>query len=234
MSIADNIESVSRRIQKATDRCDRARAEVTLLAVSKTRTPADLLEAIAAGQRVFAESYLQEALDKMSALADQPGLEWHFIGPVQSNKTRDIANHFDWVHSVDRLKIARRLNAQRDPDLKPLNICLQVNIDNEPSKSGCRPEELPALAQAMADLPQLSLRGLMAIPDPNQTEAGLRQSFQKLAGALSHLKEMEQGGAGPLDSLSMGMSSDLEIAIEEGATLVRVGTAIFGKRPAKS
>jgi pyridoxal phosphate enzyme (YggS family) len=237
MSIADNIESVSRRIQKATEMSGRRPADVTMLAVSKTRTPEELREAIAAGQHAFGENYLQEALKKMQAFAEELGLEWHFIGPIQSNKTRDIANNFDWVHSVDRLKIARRLNEQRHPDLAPLNICLQVNIDHEPSKSGCNPEQLPALARAIADLPHLRLRGLMAIPDPNQSSAGLRESFRKLAEALSALKTSDQEQtclSETLDTLSMGMSSDLEIAIEEGSTIVRVGTAIFGERPIKS
>jgi len=228
-SIADNIESVTRRIQKATLAAGRPVESVHLLAVSKTRPAADLQEAFAAGQRAFGESYLQEALDKIAALADLDGLEWHFIGPIQSNKTRQIAASFDWVHGVDRLKIARRLSEQRDPQLPPLNICLQVNIDNEASKSGCRLEELPELVAGVGQLANLRLRGLMAIPDPQQDDQGLRSSFHRLADALAELRHRFPD-AGPLDTLSMGMSDDLELAIAEGATWVRVGTALFGAR----
>lgn len=232
-SIADNIGSVTRRIQKATLDAGRAPDSVGLLAVSKTRSPADLRQAITAGQKAFGENYLQEALDKIEALREIPDIEWHFIGPIQSNKTRQIANSFAWVHSVDRLKIARRLSEQRDRSLPPLNICLQVNVDRETSKSGCDLDELPALTKAIAELPGLSLRGLMAIPDPAQPAAELRLSFRKLATALNDLKT-RYPDAGPLDSLSMGMSGDLELAIAEGATWVRIGTALFGSRPAKS
>ncbi len=200
-----------------------------MLAVSKTRPAEDLRLAAAAGQHAFGENYLQEALDKMEALADLPQLEWHFIGPIQSNKTRPIAEYFQWVHSVDRLKVARRLNDQRPEDLPPLNICVQVNIDEEASKSGCHPGELDDLAAAISDLPRLSLRGLMAIPDPDQSEDALRASFHRLARALENLQKNPQV-TGPLDTLSMGMSGDLELAIAEGATLVRVGTALFGPR----
>lgn len=200
-----------------------------MLAVSKTRPAEDLRLAAAAGQHAFGENYLQEALDKMEALADLPQLEWHFIGPIQSNKTRPIAEYFQWVHSVDRLKVARRLNDQRPEDLPPLNICVQVNIDEEASKSGCHPGELDDLAAAISDLPRLSLRGLMAIPDPDQPEDALRASFHRLARALENLQKNPQV-TGPLDTLSMGMSGDLELAIAEGATLVRVGTALFGPR----
>jgi hypothetical protein len=232
-SIADNIGSVTRRIQKATLQAGREPGSVHLLAVSKTRPPADLREAFSAGQRAFGENYVQEALEKIEALADLPGIEWHFIGPIQSNKTRQIASAFAWVHSVDRLKIARRLSEQRDPDLPPLNICLQVNINEEDSKSGSTIAELPELVAAISELPNLRLRGLMAIPDPDQPEAELRASFRKLANALKQLRT-DHPDAGPLDTLSMGMSGDLEMAIAEGATWVRVGTALFGKRPAKS
>ncbi|MEC7814869.1 MAG: YggS family pyridoxal phosphate-dependent enzyme [Pseudomonadota bacterium] len=231
-SIADNIGSVTRRIQKATLKAGREPASVRLLAVSKTRPPKDVRAAFEAGQTAFGENYLQEALDKQAALTDLPGIEWHFIGPIQSNKTRAIAEAFDWVHSVDRLKIARRLSEQRPSGMAPLNLCLQVNINNEDSKSGCDLDELPELMNAIAELPNLSLRGLMAIPDPDQPEADLRLSFRKLAQTLSQLKQ-ELPDAGPLDTLSMGMSGDLELAIAEGATWVRVGTALFGARPAK-
>ncbi|MCM0614322.1 YggS family pyridoxal phosphate-dependent enzyme [Marinobacter sediminum] len=232
-SIADNIGSVTRRIQKATMQAGRAPGAVRLLAVSKTRPPEDLREAADAGQCAFGENYLQEALDKIDALSDVPDIDWHFIGPIQSNKTRQIASTFSWVHSVDRLKIARRLSEHRDPDLPPLNICLQVNINEEESKSGCRLAQLPQLVADIGELPNLSLRGLMAIPDPDQPDESLRQSFRKLADSLSELKT-SQPAAGPLDTLSMGMSDDLEIAIEEGATWVRVGSALFGARPPKS
>ncbi len=232
-SIADNIGSVTRRIQKATLAAGRAPGSVRLLAVSKTRPPADLRQAHAVGQRAFGENYLQEALEKIEALRDLPDLEWHFIGPIQSNKTRQIAAHFHWVHSVDRLKVARRLSEQRDDTQPPLNICLQVNIDDEATKSGCRLAELPELAGAIARLPNLRLRGLMAIPDPNQADSGRRTSFRQLAQALEQLRLQLAGGA-PLDTLSMGMSDDLELAIAEGATWVRVGTAVFGERSAKA
>lgn len=204
-----------------------------LLAVSKTRTADDLRAAVAAGQTAFGENYLQEALDKIDALADISGIDWHFIGPIQSNKTRQIAAAFSWVHSVDRLKVAQRLSEQRATELPPLNICLQVNINEEDSKTGCTLEELPDLVLAIGELPNLSLRGLMAIPDPDQPEAELRLSFRRLTRALHDLKA-QYPGAGPLDTLSMGMSGDLEVAIAEGATWVRVGTDVFGARPAKS
>lgn len=228
-SIADNIGSVTRRIQKATLKAGRKANSVNLLAVSKKRPAEDLRTAFAAGQRAFGESYVQEALDKMEVLTDLDTIEWHFIGPVQSNKTRQIAEAFDWIHSVDRIKIAHRLNEQRDSALPPLNICLQVNINNEDSKSGCSLEDLTELADAIEEMPNLSLRGLMAIPDPVQPEAELRSSFRKLANALKKLRQ-EAPASGPLDTLSMGMSDDLEMAIEEGSTWVRVGTALFGPR----
>ena len=228
-SIADNIRSVTRRIQKATKAAARADGSVSLLAVSKTRPSEDLREAAASGQLAFGENYLQEALEKIAELADLSDLEWHFIGPIQSNKTRAIAEHFHWVHSVDRLKVARRLSEQRPDHLPPLNTCLQVNVDDEESKSGCRLDDLPALAAGVSALPRLNLRGLMAIPDPDQSEDSLRASFRALAAALDNLKQ--QGDvSGSLDTLSMGMSGDLELAIAEGATLVRVGTALFGAR----
>jgi len=202
---------------------------VKLLAVSKTRPASDLREAHSAGQNAFGENYLQEALEKIDALADLPDLEWHFIGPIQSNKTRQIAEAFHWVHSVDRLKIARRLSEQRPDSLPPLNLCLQVNINEEESKSGCVLAELPDLARECLALPNIRLRGLMAIPDPDQPEADLRASFDRLADALAALSR-DNPGSDDLDTLSMGMSADLELAIEAGATWVRVGTAVFGAR----
>ena len=229
-SIADNIGSVTRRIQKATMTAGRAPGSVRLLAVSKARPAADLREAWQAGQRLFGESYLQEALVKMVELEDLPDLEWHFIGPIQSNKTRQIASAFHWVHSVDRLKIARRLSEQREARLPPLNICIQVNIDREGSKAGCLPEEVKELATAITELPNLNLRGLMAIPDPRATQQERGGSFRRMADLLQHCQQQLPDATG-LDTLSMGMSGDLEEAIREGATIVRVGTDIFGSRP---
>jgi pyridoxal phosphate enzyme (YggS family) len=199
------------------------------MAVSKTRSVSDLRVAYKAGQKAFGENYLQEALEKIQALSDLPDLEWHFIGPIQSNKTRQIAQAFDWVHSVDRLKIARRLSEQRGESRTPLNVCLQVNINDEDSKAGCPLTELPALAEGVMALPNIRLRGLMAIPDPDQPQAGLQASFGKLADTLERLRQ-EHAGSDSLDTLSMGMSADLETAIEAGATWVRIGTAIFGAR----
>ncbi|WP_298452879.1 YggS family pyridoxal phosphate-dependent enzyme [uncultured Marinobacter sp.] len=232
-SIADNLGSVTRRIQKATLQAGRDAGSVSLLAVSKTRSAEELREAAAAGQLTFGENYLQEALDKISELSDMADIEWHFIGPIQSNKTRQIASAFAWVHSVDRLKVARRLSEHRGTGLPPLNICLQVNINNEQSKSGCRPDELPELVSEISQLPGLTLRGLMAIPDPDQNESGLRESFRRLATIIKDLKR-DFPEAGPLDTLSIGMSGDLEMAIAEGSTCVRVGSAVFGERPQKS
>lgn len=228
-SIADNVGTVTRRIQKATLNAGREAGSVRLLAVSKTRPASDIRSAHAAGQTAFGENYLQEALEKIDALADLPDLEWHFIGPIQSNKTRQIAQAFDWVHSVDRLKIARRLSEQRDASEPPLKLCLQININEEDSKAGCLLSDLPALASEVIALPNVCLRGLMAIPDPDQPDADLRASFQKLADALDDLRRAHPD-CRTLDTLSMGMSGDLEVAIDAGATWVRVGTAVFGAR----
>ncbi len=221
-TIAENSATVLERIAAASRTAGRDPATVGLLAVSKTKPAAALREAAGAGLRDFGENYLQEALDKQLELADLP-LVWHFIGPVQSNKTRAIASHFDWVHSVDRLKIAQRLAEQRPPERGPLNICLQVNVSGEASKSGCHPDELPALATAVSQLPNLRLRGLMAIPEPTDDPASQRAAFAR----LRTLSEALNLG---LDTLSMGMSQDLEAAIAEGATWVRIGTALFGAR----
>ncbi|MGS0542896.1 YggS family pyridoxal phosphate-dependent enzyme [Pseudomonas sp. Y5-11] len=221
-TIADNILQVSSRIQAATKAAGRDENSVQLLAVSKTKPAQALREAYAAGLRDFGENYLQEALGKQLELADLP-LIWHFIGPIQSNKTRAIAEHFDWVHSVDRLKIAQRLSEQRPAELPPLNICIQVNVSGEASKSGCTPADLPALAEAISTLPRLKLRGLMAIPEPTEDRAEQDAAFaavQRLQASLNL----------PLDTLSMGMSHDLESAIAQGATWVRIGTALFGAR----
>ncbi|MDI9246538.1 YggS family pyridoxal phosphate-dependent enzyme [Marinobacter sp. CHS3-4] len=228
-SIADNVGTVTRRIQKATLDAGRAPGSVRLLAVSKTRPAEDVRTAYAAGQTAFGENYLQEALEKIDTLGDLPGLEWHFIGPIQSNKTRQIANAFKWVHSVDRLKIARRLSEQRENTAEPLNICLQVNINEEDSKAGCLISELPGLAEDVLGLPNVCLRGLMAIPDPDQPAPELKASFERLAAALEDLRQSHPDYRG-LDTLSMGMSADLEVAVAAGATWVRIGTAIFGMR----
>ena len=225
--IAEKLQAVTAQIVAAARNAGREPSEIALLAVSKTISPEKVREAHAAGQRAFGENYLQEALDKITALKEgAPGIEWHFIGPIQSNKTRPIAENFSWVHSVDRLKIAQRLSEQRPAALPPLNICLQVNVSGEASKSGCTPQDLPALAQAVAGLPGLRLRGLMTIPEPAATEAGQRQPLR----ALRELADQLRAEGIALDTLSMGMSADLAAAIAEGATVVRIGTAIFGER----
>jgi pyridoxal phosphate enzyme (YggS family) len=202
---------------------------VGILAVSKTFPAESVLEAVAAGARAFGENYVQEGVDKALAVrqvAGLPALEWHFIGPIQSNKTREVAEHFDWVHSIDRLKIAQRLSDQRPADLPPLQVCVQVNVSGEQSKSGVSLPEAAALVRAVAAMPNLKLRGLMAIPEPTDEPARQRAAFAMLRALRD---EINSEGLS-LDTLSMGMSADLESAIAEGATLVRVGTAIFGKR----
>jgi len=225
--IAEKLQAVTAQIVAAARNAGRDPSEIELLAVSKTVAPDRLLAAYDAGQRAFGENYLQEALDKMSALKDRaPGIEWHFIGPVQSNKTRAIAENFHWVHSVDRLKIAQRLSEQRPAALPPLAVCIQVNVSGEASKSGCSPHDLPALAHAVAALPGLRLRGLMAIPEPASSDAAQRRPLRQLRELAEQLRA--EGLA--LDTLSMGMSADLAAAVAEGSTMVRIGTAIFGKR----
>jgi PLP dependent protein len=228
-SIGSRLQAVKGRIEAACQAAGRDANSVTLLAVSKTFGPEVVREAQAAGQRAFGENYVQEALAKIDALADlRPQLEWHFIGPLQSNKTRPVAEAFDWVHSVDRLKIAERLAEQRPAWLPPLKLCLQVNVSGEASKSGIAPAELPALAAAVAALPaaRVQLAGLMSIPAPAADEAEQRAAHRQLREMLQVLRQ--QGLA--QDTLSMGMSGDLEAAIAEGSTIVRVGTAIFGAR----
>ena len=213
----------------ASEAAGRDPAHVTLLAVSKTFPAAQVLEAIAAGQHGFGENYLQEALDKIAdikAALPDTHVEWHFIGPIQSNKTRSIAASFDWVHTVERLKVAERLSAQRPAGLPPLNICIQVNISGEASKSGAAPGELLALARQVALLPNLNLRGLMAIPAPEQDGAKQRAAFARVRALADVLRE----DGLQIDTLSMGMSADMAAAIAEGATIVRVGSAIFGDR----
>lgn len=229
-AILSNMQAVHDAIAQAAQLAHRDPVSISLLAVSKT-VSADLLrEAYGAGQLAFGENYLQEALDKMSSLRDLP-LEWHFIGPIQSNKTRAIAENFSWVHSVDRLKIAERLSAQRPPDMPALNVCLQVNVSGENSKAGVSAQEAPALASAIAALPQLRLRGLMTIPAPADTLEKQRKPLAALRELMRQINETQYEFPGPrLDTLSMGMSHDLTAAILEGATIVRVGTAIFGRR----
>ena len=223
--IAANLQAVLARIAAAARECGRDPASVRLLAVSKTWPAECLLPAIAAGQQAFGENYVQEGVDKIAALAGR-SLEWHFIGPLQSNKTRLVAAHFDWVHSIERMKIAERLAEQRPAGKSPLNVCLQVNVSGEASKSGCAPEEAVALAKAIAALPNLRLRGLMCIPEPAEDVEAQRRPFRQ----LRELYEQLRAEGLPLDTLSMGMSHDIEAAIAEGATMVRVGTAIFGER----
>jgi len=223
--IAQNLVQVHAQIQAACLAAGRPAGSVQLLAVSKTWGPDAVRAAHAAGQTAFGENYIQEAVDKITALRDLP-LVWHCIGPIQSNKTRLVAEHFDWVHSIDRLKIAQRLSEQRPEHLPPLQVCIQVNVDGGETKSGVPPSELPELALAVAALPRLQLRGLMTIPEPAETEADMRAVHRQAKALFEQLRA--QGL--PLDTLSMGMSADLNAAIAEGSTMVRVGTAIFGKR----
>jgi PLP dependent protein len=228
-TIEQNLQAVRGSIAQAADEAQRPPQDVHLLAVSKTFGADAVLQAAQAGQTAFGENYLQEALDKIAvvqAALPQGGLRWHFIGPIQSNKTRPIAEHFDWVHTVEREKIAVRLSEQRPEGLPDLNICLQVNISGEASKSGVTPAELPALARAVAQMPRLRLRGLMAIPEPETDLARQRAAFAQLRTLYEQLRA--EGLA--LDTLSMGMSADLRAAVLEGATIVRVGSAIFGSR----
>lgn len=224
-AILSNLQAVHAAIHQAALLAQRNPAEITLLAVSKTMPARALREAHSHGQRAFGENFVQEALDKINELRDLP-LEWHFIGPIQSNKTRPIAENFAWVHSVDRLKIAQRLSEQRPSNLPPLNVCLQINISGETSKGGVTPSEATALANAISILPHLKLRGLMAIPAPAEKLSDQRLPFAKMRELLGQLNASGLN----LDTLSMGMSHDLTAAILEGATIVRVGTGIFGSR----
>lgn len=230
-SITANLQTVRARLIAAARDAGRDPDAIKLLAVSKTWPAACVRAAFEAGQRAFGENYAQEAAEKITALADlanagRSGIEWHFIGSLQSNKTRIVAEQFDWAHSVDRLKIAERLSAQRPQQAPPLQICLQINVSGEASKSGVSPDETLALARAVAALPRLRLRGLMCIPEPDGDQTRLRQRFALLRQLLEQLRA--QGC--DADTLSMGMSHDLETAITEGATIVRIGTAIFGER----
>ncbi|MEI7784412.1 MAG: YggS family pyridoxal phosphate-dependent enzyme [Betaproteobacteria bacterium] len=235
-SIATQLEQVRKRIDKACESAGRDPRSVTLLAVSKTFGPEAVIEAVQAGQRAFGENYVQEGVEKIAALARwaaeqpaPPALQWHCIGPLQSNKSRPVAEHFDWVHSVDRLKIAQRLSEQRPPELAPLQVCLQVNIDGGTNKSGVAPAEALALALQVQELPRLVLRGLMTVPEPSEDAAqtlAVHQQARALFDRLNASGRLHR----PLDTLSMGMSADLEPAVAAGSTMVRVGTAIFGGR----
>jgi len=224
-TIAANLQAVRSRIAAACAAAGRPPESVQLLAVSKTWPVDRVREAAAVGQRAFGENYVQEGAEKAAVLAGL-ALEWHFIGPLQSNKTRAVAESFDWMHSVERLKVAERLGSQRPHGKAPLQVCIQVNVSGEASKSGCAPEQAPALAHAVAGIAGLRLRGLMAIPEPTEDQGLLRRRF----ALLRELRERLNADGLGLDTLSMGMSHDLEPAIMEGATIVRVGTAIFGQR----
>lgn len=228
-TIASNLQHVRARIATACQLAGRGVEDVTLLAVSKTYGPDAVRAAYQAGQRLFGENYIQEGVEKITALRDLP-LQWHCIGPIQSNKTRLVAEHFDWVHSIDRLKIAERLSAQRPTDLPPLQVCLQVNIDGGTTKSGIAAAEALDLARAVAALPNLRLRGLMTIPEPAPDFEAARAIHTSARVLFEHLNSAGLA----LDTLSMGMSADLDAAIAAGSTMVRVGTAIFGARQNKS
>ena len=227
-TIPENLHLTEQRIASACAKAGRSAQSVTLLVVSKTFPASDVRAAHAAGARRFGENYVQEGLDKIANLTDiRSGVEWHLIGPLQSNKTKPVAEAFDWVHSVDRLKIAQRLSEQRPEHLPPLNVCLQVNISGEASKSGLAPADVAEVAHVVAKLPRLRLRGLMAVPEPAAEFETQRIPHRALADLMAQL----QGQDLTLDTLSIGMSADLEAAIAEGATIVRVGSAIFGMRP---
>ena len=224
-TIAQNIQSIRRQIRALEEKYDRPSGSVQLLAVSKTRPIEDIHHALTENQRHFGENYLQDALSKINT-APESGIEWHFIGPIQSNKTRQIAENFQWVHTIDRLKIAQRLSEQRSAELPPLNVCIQVNVSSEDSKSGVSLEEALPLAKQISTLPNIILRGLMTIPASSNDFEQQRKPFQ----ILKQLKDKIQSEGIALDTLSMGMSNDMEAAIAEGSTMVRIGTAIFGQR----
>ena len=228
-NLAENYRSVVNRIRAAEQNAGREAGSVNLVAVGKLHSAAAIRELAGIGQSIFAENFVQEAVTKQQVLSDLD-LEWHFIGSIQSNKTKDIANHFSWVHSIDRYKIARRLNDQRSENLPPINICVQTNLQREMTKSGVTGEQLLPLLEQIAELPRISLRGLMIIPEPVDDANQQRDIFARLREWLN--LAIEQGY--PLDTLSMGMTADMEIAIAQGATHVRIGTALFGPRPAKS
>lgn len=226
-AIAENLQQVRERIASSAALCERSPEEVTLLAVSKTKPASAIEEAIAAGQLAFGENYVQEGVEKVAAFANhQPALVWHFIGPLQSNKSRLVAENFDWCHTIDRLKIAQRLNEQRPADKAPLQVLIQVNISDEQSKSGITLAEVPQLAAAIAEMPNLTLRGLMAIPAAESDYARQLAVFSQMTEAYNQLKQRYP----QVDTLSMGMTDDMPAAIAAGSTMVRIGTAIFGAR----
>ncbi|AMO23478.1 YggS family pyridoxal phosphate-dependent enzyme [Ramlibacter solisilvae] len=227
-TIPAKLQLVHERIARACAQVRRDVNEVTLLAVSKTFGPDVVREASAAGQKAFGENYIQEAVEKIDLLRDLP-LEWHCIGPIQSNKTRLVAAHFDWAHTVDRLKIAQRLSEQRPPELPALQVCLQVNIDGGANKSGVAPAEALELAREVARLPRLKLRGLMTIPEPQDDPAAQKAVHLRAAALFDELRDAGLA----IDTLSMGMTADLEAAVAAGSTMVRIGSAIFGERPAR-
>lgn len=234
-TIADHLEHVRARIARACEAAGRAPGSVGLLAVSKTFGAPEVLQAAQAGQRAFGENYLQEAVDKMAAVAAlapqlAAALQWHCIGPIQSNKTRLVAEHFDWAHTVDRLKIAQRLSGQRPEQLPPLMVCIQVNVDGGASKSGVPPQDALALAQAVAQLPRLCLRGVMSIPDPVPGHEAQRAVHARVRDVFDTIAACGAPGLERFDTLSLGMTADLEAAIAAGSTLVRVGSGIFGAR----
>ncbi|MDR3004040.1 MAG: YggS family pyridoxal phosphate-dependent enzyme [Acidovorax sp.] len=232
-TIAENLQLIHRRMAQACADAQRPSDSVALLAVSKT-FPADAVrEAALAGQRAFGENYIQEGVDKIAqlrAMADVPQSVWHCIGPIQSNKTRLVATHFDWVHTVDRLKIAQRLSEQRPAELAALQVCIQVNVDGGETKSGCSPEEALALAQAITALPQLQLRGVMSIPDPQATPEAMLAVHRKVAAVFAQIQGSGLPGLEAFDTLSLGMTDDLELAVAAGSTMVRVGSGVFGRR----
>ncbi|TDF34421.1 YggS family pyridoxal phosphate-dependent enzyme [Alteromonadaceae bacterium M269] len=225
-TIAERLKSAQTSIQQYSQAANRSSNSVRLLAVSKTKPIEDIHAAYGAGQRCFGENYVQEGVDKIIQLSDLTDIEWHFIGPLQSNKTKLVAEHFDWMQSVDRLKIAQRINNQRPVAKSPLKICIQVNISREPQKAGVAPEELVHVAQEISSLEQLELRGLMAIPSATEDTQKLTKEFEDMKSLFNQLQESHP----QIDTLSMGMSSDLALAIEHGSTMVRLGTAIFGAR----
>lgn len=226
VTISDNLQRVHAQIAASCTECGRNADEVHLLAVSKTFGPDAVREAYQSGQREFGENYIQEGIEKMALLVDLPGIVWHMIGPIQSNKTRVVAEHFAWVHSVDRLKTAERLSAQRPAHLAPLQVCVQVNIDGGLNKSGVAPAQAAQLASEVAQLPGLRLRGVMVIPEPTPDLVAARAIFQRARDLFNTLKLQHAG----VDTLSMGMSADMPLAVAAGSTMVRVGTAIFGRR----
>ena len=231
-NIAHNLAQVRDKISAAATRCGRASEEITLLAVSKTKPASAIAEAIDAGQRQFGENYVQEGVDKIRHFQELgvTGLEWHFIGPLQSNKSRLVAEHFDWMHTVDRLKIAERLSAQRPEQLAPLQVCIQLNVDGGANKAGVPPGEALALAQAVAQLPRLVLRGVMCIPEPADTFEAQRALHLRAKAVFDQIAAMGGAGLEQFDTLSLGMTADLEAAVAAGSTLVRVGSGIFGAR----